>query len=60
MLPYPDWHEKWNEDDIWRQDQIMRRSDKVTFVKDAYCKDVYLIRDRKRKRKSRHVFSVLI
>ncbi len=25
----------------------MRRSDKVTFVRDAYCKDVYLIRDRK-------------
>lgn len=47
VLPFPDWREKWNKDEIWRQDQIMRRSDKVTFVRDAYCKDVYLIRDRK-------------
>lgn len=47
VLPFPDWREKWNEDDIWRQEQIMRRSDKVTFVRDTYCKDVYLIRDRK-------------
>ncbi len=47
VLPYPEWREKWNEVDIYRQDEIMHRSDKVTFVRDAYCKDVYLIRDRK-------------
>lgn len=47
VLPFPEWREKWNEDEIRRQDEIMRRSDKVTFVRDAYCKDVYLIRDRK-------------
>ena len=40
-LPFPEWREKWSED------EIMRRSDKVTFVRDAYCKDEYLIRDRK-------------
>lgn len=47
VLPFPEWREKWNEDEIRRQDEIMRRSDKVTFIRDAYCKDVYLIRDRK-------------
>ena len=47
VLPFPDWREKWNEIDICRQDEIMNRSDKVTFVRDTYCKDVYLIRDRK-------------
>ena len=25
----------------------MRRSDKVTYVRDSYCQDVYLIRNRK-------------
>ena len=47
VLPYPEWREKWAEEDIRRQDAIMRRSDKVTFVRDAYCNDVYLIRNRK-------------
>lgn len=47
VLPFPEWREKWNEDEIRRQDEIMRRSDKVTFIRDAYCQDVYLIRDRK-------------
>ena len=47
VLPFPEWREKWNEDEIRRQNEIMRRSDKVTYVRDSYCKDVYLIRDRK-------------
>ena len=47
VLPFPDWREKWSEDEIRRQDEIMRRSDKVTFVRDTCCRDVYLIRDRK-------------
>ncbi len=47
VLPFPEWREKWNENDFHRQDEIMRRSDKVTFVRDTYVKDVYLIRDKK-------------
>lgn len=47
ILPFPEWWEKCEEEEICRQDEIMRRSDKTTFVWDAYCKDVYLIRDRK-------------
>ena len=47
VLPFPEWRAKWNEDQIRRQDEIMRRSDKVSFVSDAYHKGVYLLRDRK-------------
>ena len=47
VLPFPEWREKWTDEQKRRQDEIMRRSDKVTFVRDAWCKDVYLIRDRK-------------
>lgn len=47
VLPFPEWREKWSKDEIQRQDEIICRSDKVTYVRDAYCKDVYLIRDRK-------------
>ena len=37
----------WGEEEIRRQDEIMRRSDKVTYFMESYCKDVYLIRYRK-------------
>ena len=47
VLPFPEWREKWNEIDICRQDEIIHRSDKVTFVRDSYCRDVYLFRDQK-------------
>ncbi len=47
VLPFPEWREKWSEEDKQRQDRIMKLSDKVTFVREEYCKDVYLIRDRK-------------
>jgi len=45
MLPFPAWREKWEEDEIRRQDRIMARSDLVTFCMDHYFKQVYYLRD---------------
>lgn len=47
VLPFPDWRNGWPEELRHRQDEIMRRSDKVTFVSSEYSKGVYLLRDRK-------------
>ena len=47
VLPFPDWRAAWTADQVRRQDEIMRRSDKVTFVSPAYSRGVYLARDRK-------------
>ena len=47
VLPFPDWRNQWTEAQKQRQDEIMRRSDKVTFVSQSYSKGVYLLRDRK-------------
>ena len=46
VLPYPDWRENWGEAEVLRQDRIMERCDKVTYVRPENCKDVFLIRDR--------------
>ena len=47
VLPFPDWRENWTDEQKRRQDEIMRLSDKVTFVSDSYSKGVYLLRNRK-------------
>lgn len=46
VLPYPGWTEKWTDDQIRRQERIIKKSDKVVFVSKEYTKDVFLIRDR--------------
>ena len=47
VLPFPEWREGWPEELVHRQDLIMGRSDKVTFVCPARCRGAYLMRDRK-------------
>ncbi len=47
VLPFPDWWAKWTDEQKKRQDEIMRRSDKVIFVAQEYARGVYLLRDRK-------------
>lgn len=47
VLPFPGWRKDWPEAEKERQEQIMKRSDKVTFVAEADSPGVYLLRDRK-------------
>ncbi len=47
VLPFPDWRKQWTEEQIARQDYILKKSDKVVYVRQEYTRDVYLIRDRK-------------
>lgn len=47
VLPYPDWRKQWSEEQIARQDIIMKKSDKVVFVRQEYSRDVFLVRDRR-------------
>lgn len=46
FLPYPDWRSGWAEEDILRQDRIMKRCDKVSYACPEYSRDAFLIRDR--------------
>lgn len=49
VLPYPGYQQDlgWSEEELCRQERIMRRSDKVSYVSETNCKDVYLMRNRK-------------
>ena len=49
VLPYPDWRETedWTDALRLREDYILRCSDKVVYVRPAYEKNVFLLRDRK-------------
>ena len=49
VLPYPAWRETedWTDELRWRQEKILRASDKIVYVKPEYEKNVYLLRDRK-------------
>ena len=46
-MAFPGWRNDWPEVEKERQEQIMKRSDKVTFVAEADSPGVYLLRDRK-------------
>ena len=47
VLPYPEYREEWPEEDFRRQEEILRRSDKVVFACPAKTADAWQIRDRK-------------
>lgn len=47
VLPFPDYMEDWAEEDRRRQEEIIRRSDKVVWISQENHKGVYLERDRK-------------
>ena len=49
VLPYPDWRETddWTDVLRHREDNILRFSDKVVYVRPEYEKNVFLLRDRK-------------
>ena len=49
VLPYPDWRETddWTDALRRREDWILRGCDKVVYVRPAYEKNVFLLRDRK-------------
>ena len=49
VLPYPDWRETedWTDALRLREDWILRCCDKVVYVRPAYEKSVFLLRDRK-------------
>ena len=46
VIPYPDWREKWKAEDRVRQDRILKGSNQVVYVRQSYCKGVYMIRNR--------------
>ena len=47
VLPYPDYRNKWQPDDIERMDNIMRKADKIVYVRDFYTRDAYYARNRR-------------
>ena len=49
VLPYPGWRETEDWTDVLRhrEDNILRASDKVVYVRPEYEKNVFLLRDRK-------------
>ena len=47
VLPYPGYTDAWAEEDRRRQEEIMRRSDKIVWVSPENRRGVYLERDRK-------------
>ena len=49
VLPWPGWRDTddWTDELRWRQEKILRASDKIVYVKPEYEKNVYLLRDRK-------------
>ena len=49
VLPYPDWRETedWTDELRLRENWILRACDKVVYVRPAYEKNVFLLRDRK-------------
>ena len=46
VIPYPSWRTKWNEADRKRQDRILRESNQVVYVRQHYCRGIYMIRNR--------------
>ena len=47
MLPFPEYRADWPEEDVRRQEEILRRSDKVVYACPDNSKGAYLARDRK-------------
>ena len=47
VLPFPEYREDWPEEDFRRQEEIIRKSDKVVYACPAKEKGAYLARDRK-------------
>ena len=47
VLPFPEYRAEWPEEDFKRQEEIIRRSDKVVYVCPSEEKGAYLARDRK-------------
>ena len=47
VLPFPEYRKDWPEEDFRRQEEIIRRSDKVVYVCPKEEKGAYLARDRK-------------
>ena len=49
VLPWPGWRETddWTDELRAREERILRASDKVVYVRDAFEKNVFLLRDRK-------------
>ena len=49
VLPYPEWRETddWTDELRLRENRILRACDKVVYVRPAYEKNVFLLRDRK-------------
>ena len=46
VIPYPGWRAKWNEAEKARQDEILRKSDRVVYIRRHYCRGIYMIRNR--------------
>lgn len=47
VLPFPEYRDGWTEEEFRRQEEIIRRSDKVTMVSPEYIRGAYLIRNRR-------------
>jgi len=47
VLPFPDYREGWSEEDFRRQEEIIRRSDKVAIISPEKITGAYLARDRR-------------
>ena len=47
VLPFPEYRADWPEEDVRRQEEILRRSDKVVYACPDNSKGAYLARDRK-------------
>ena len=47
VLPYPDYRSGWPEEDFRRQEEIIRRSDKVVYVSQKTDPEAFLARERK-------------
>ena len=46
VIPYPSWKAKWTAEEKERQEEILQRSDRVIYVRQHYCRGIYMIRNR--------------
>ena len=46
IIPYPAWRTKWGTAEKERQEKILRRSDRVIWIRQHYCRGIYMIRNR--------------
>lgn len=46
VIPFPEWSNRWNEDDRLEAEKVLAASDKVIYTRPHYTRDAYSVRNR--------------